>query len=66
MLKHFFLFIALASLGQAAAQGVRGRVRDAKTSEPLPFANVYLNNTTIGTAADESGDYLLKMYPWCS
>jgi len=36
-----------------------GRVTDAATGKPLPFANVYLNGTTRGTTTDEQGQYSL-------
>ena len=58
------LTIALFSLAtfQSLAQSgsIKGRVLDSKTLEPLPFANVFLNNTTIGTVTDTSGNFLLK------
>ncbi|MEJ0032502.1 MAG: carboxypeptidase-like regulatory domain-containing protein [Bacteroidota bacterium] len=45
----------------AFAQGiVQGRILEAKTFKPLPFATVYLNQTTIGTVTDEKGDFILK------
>lgn len=36
-----------------------GKVTDGKTGKPLPFANVFVNNSTIGTNADENGNYRL-------
>ena len=36
---------------------INGKVLDSKTQEPLPFANVFINNTTIGVAADANGDF---------
>ena len=42
---------------------ITGRVRDAKTSEPLPFANIYINNTTVGVAANAKGEYELNNVP---
>src|SRR6185369_14591599 len=46
-----------------SAQGIQGSVVDVKTIEPLPFANVYLNNTTIGTVSNASGEFELKNIP---
>ena len=40
-----------------------GHVLDAETGEHLPFVNVQLKGTNIGTVTDESGHYLLKDLP---
>ena len=40
-----------------------GKVLDEKTGKPLPFANVFINNSTIGTNADENGNYRLPNLP---
>ena len=42
---------------------ISGRVLDAKTLGPLPFANVFINNTTIGTTTDENGFFKLNNVP---
>ena len=42
------------------AQTISGKVIDAKTLEPLPFANVFINNTTIGTTSEMNGEFKLK------
>lgn len=41
-------------------QSIVGKVQDSKTLEALPFANVFLNNTTIGTTTDINGDFNLS------
>ncbi|MDD4819661.1 MAG: TonB-dependent receptor [Flavobacteriales bacterium] len=40
-----------------------GHIIDAQTKEHLPFINVLLKGTTIGTATDASGHYYLKNLP---
>lgn len=40
-----------------------GHIIDAKTGEHLPFINVYLQGTTIGTSTDATGHYYLKNLP---
>ncbi|AMJ64825.1 hypothetical protein AXW84_04820 [Hymenobacter sp. PAMC 26628] len=46
--------------GPAAAQvTIRGIVRDSLTGKPLPFASVFLLNTTYGATADQQGAYVL-------
>ena len=42
---------------------VFGHVLDKKTGEHLPFINVLLKGTTIGTTTDNSGHYFLKNLP---
>jgi hypothetical protein len=50
------------SLRQVAVQ-ITGVVRDQKTNEPVPFCNIYINNTTIGTFSDAEGRFELKGIP---
>ena len=54
----FLLLLGLTSTG--LAQNLRGRIVDASTNEPLAFANVYYNNTTIGVQSDIEGKFSIK------
>lgn len=40
-----------------------GDVKDSKSGEHIPFINVTINNTVIGTATDQTGHYFLKNLP---
>ncbi len=40
-----------------------GRITDAQTGEPLPFANVVIEGTGLGAAADEDGYYTVLNVP---
>lgn len=40
-----------------------GDVTDAKTGEHVPYINITINNTVIGTTTDRSGHYFLKNLP---
>lgn len=53
------MILAVFSCIHAEAQwaSITGRVIDGKTAEPLPFANVFLNNTTIGTVTGLAGEF---------
>ena len=51
------------AFAQTPATTVSGRVFDAQTNQPLPFATVYLNNSTRGTTADENGFYRIPNIP---
>ncbi len=49
------IFISTVSLGQS----ISGKITD-KNNNPIPYANVYLKKTNIGTSTDEKGFYQLK------
>lgn len=49
------IFISTACLGQS----ISGKITD-KNNNPIPYANVYLKKTNIGTSTDEKGFYQLK------
>lgn len=55
------LLSALSAFGQTGS--VSGRVIDSETNEGLPFANVFVNNTTLGTATSVEGDFTIKNIP---
>ena len=44
----------------AKSQVIVGKITDEKTGEPMPFANVFINNTTIGATTDINGDYKIE------
>lgn len=56
-------FLVAMCAGQCWAQtgSVRGRVMDERG--PVPFANVALSGTVVGTAADSAGNFLLRDVP---
>jgi hypothetical protein len=39
---------------------IKGTVVDASTNSPLPGANVYFNNSTIGISTDENGQFSFR------
>jgi hypothetical protein len=43
-------------------QALTGQVLDSLTREPVPFANVFFANTSIGTVSDEKGEFVLKNF----
>ncbi|MPR34220.1 carboxypeptidase-like regulatory domain-containing protein [Cytophagaceae bacterium SJW1-29] len=53
----------LTSWAQTGTVTLTGTVTDEKTGEPLPFANVYINNSSIGTTTNEKGAYVLTNLP---
>ncbi len=62
----FLLFFCLPdSMAQSGTPTtvLTGKVVDEATGNPLPFANVFINNTTRGTSTDENGNYRLPNVP---
>lgn len=57
------LMALLFSSANAQTGQLKGRILDSKTSEPLPFAHVFVNLTTLGTTSDDQGNYVLKGLP---
>lgn len=59
VLGFAFLLISIASL---QAQTVTGRILDGEMGgEPLPFADVFIKGTSIGTSTDFDGNYTLQL-----
>ena len=44
--------------GQSGGGTIRGKVVDATTNEPVPFASVVIWNTTVGAMTDFDGNFL--------
>jgi hypothetical protein len=60
----FFLciiFFANHSIAQSESYLITGKVMDAATKLPLLGASVFAQNTTIGTAADQQGNFTLRL-----
>lgn len=58
-----FLFLLTTSIISAQTFTIKGVVRDAKTAEVVPFANVFIANTTKGTSTNEKGEYTISKIP---
>lgn len=66
--RIFALFVAIiASLGSLWASNpvtlINGHIVNAKTQKHIPFLNVALKGTTIGTTSDATGHFVLKNLP---
>ncbi|MEZ4720357.1 MAG: DUF5686 family protein [Flavobacteriales bacterium] len=53
-------FIATDLLAQKTI--VTGKVYDAESGEPLPFANVYFKDSKIGSTTTDQGNYRIETY----
>jgi hypothetical protein len=60
-MRHFLVLAFLFSWHLTCfSQTLTGTVREKGTGLPLPFANVFVNNTTIGSATDAEGRFRIS------
>lgn len=57
----FIVFFAKRTIAQSDAYLITGRIMDAVTKLPLQGASVFAQNTTIGTATDQQGNFTLRL-----
>lgn len=58
LITLFFLFLLpFAAIGQTV---VKGKVTDAYSGDPIPFANIIFKGTTSGTTTDFDGNYTVR------
>lgn len=63
-IKHIISFLVLVFLVMpvmAQEITISGRISDEQTSDPLPFANIGVKDTSIGSFSDEKGNYRLTL-----
>ena len=58
-----FLFLLIPSLLNAQTGSLKGHVFDKYTNEPLIGASVILEKTSLGSAVDRDGNYLIHSIP---
>ena len=51
------ILLSLSTYGQVV---INGKVTDAETGDPIPFASVFLQGTSIGNSTDFEGNFLIK------
>ncbi|PQJ76745.1 TonB-dependent receptor [Polaribacter glomeratus] len=63
MIKKILLvaFIALGSLAMVGQTTVTGTVKDAKTGDLLPGANIKISRKAVGTSTDFDGNFVLSV-----
>ena len=47
-------------MGWSQGISITGRIVDSETLEPLPYAHVFIDQTTIGAASDINGEYIIE------
>ena len=64
ILNIYVLFISISTMIFAGTSGkIAGVITDSDSGEPLPGVNVYLNETSIGSATDIDGFYSMLNVP---
>ncbi|WP_461450278.1 DUF5686 and carboxypeptidase regulatory-like domain-containing protein [Mucilaginibacter sp.] len=56
----FFMIPGIAVFGQQVS--VSGKITN-EHNQPIPFASIYVKNTTAGTSSNSDGDYTLQLKP---
>ncbi len=62
MVKKIILFFLLV-LGSVSSQSISGFVREEATGEPLFYVNVFLKETSLGSATNQDGYYVITKVP---
>lgn len=57
--QFLFLFFFIASLAIAQNGQLKGQISDATNNEPLPFANILVVGTDIGSTSDLDGNFTI-------
>lgn len=64
MLYKTLLTIIIALLGvEAMAQAVTGTIKNKKSQEAIPYANIWIKGTTKGTMSDMNGVFQIQLSP---
>ena len=58
-IRNVLLVLLLLCTTQGMAITIKGTIRDSKTKETIPFANVVIKNTIFGTQSDMDGNFAL-------
>ncbi|WP_448702218.1 carboxypeptidase-like regulatory domain-containing protein [Mucilaginibacter sp. AW1-3] len=59
MMRKLLIFLLLSPFSLSAQITITGKVIDAN-SKPVPFANVFLSNTQVGTQTKDDGSFALS------
>ena len=60
LLISILVFFGFSTIyGQNEALGIQATIIDTSTNQPLPFTNVHVEGTSIGTISNEDGKFEL-------
>jgi CarboxypepD_reg-like domain len=58
---NIILFLIIPALNYASVLTISGKVIDNISKEPIPYANIGIPHLSIGTSANENGEFILKI-----
>jgi outer membrane receptor for ferrienterochelin and colicin len=61
MIRNIFIIIILTFSAYAQAQVgvIKGRIYDATNNEPIPFSNIFIEGTDMGSTSDYDGNFII-------
>ncbi len=62
-MKNIIFLLLVVTSSYAQITRIKGKVIDEKTKEALPFVNIFVGNTTKGTASNEAGEFSFSNLP---
>lgn len=62
-MKNIIFLLLITSSTYAQVVNIKGKVVDEKTKEVLPYANLFIGNTTKGTSTNETGEFVFTNLP---
>jgi len=57
---QLLILFCISQYSYSQVTRIMGKISDASTGEPIPFANIRLQNTDVGCISDMSGNYKLE------
>ena len=62
--KYLIAILLFCGFVDASDFGIiKGIITDSLSSNPLPYANIFLSNTSMGSTSDEEGEYVITDIP---
>ncbi|RZJ99891.1 MAG: carboxypeptidase-like regulatory domain-containing protein, partial [Flavobacterium sp.] len=55
--RYLLVFLLMGFFGFSQTKGV---VKDSITGQPIPYVSVWVENETIGTTAEENGEFIIN------
>jgi CarboxypepD_reg-like domain len=63
LIVQLFTFLIIICGNQVIAQTLNGKVLAAETKQPIAAASIFLSNTSVGTIANDKGEFTIARFP---